>query len=174
MISKEKFRDIKPGDMVKIDTNIDKVKALEIKYGHKSVFGVIYGMVDDMIPPTKGHWAKVKKVLSTHGVLLLEPMDGTDIANYAYTRYCILDVIKAKKPDAKKPDAKKPDAKKPDAKKPDAKDIIVEEAWNKISEEIHMFIAKYFPDKPCMLVADYPNGGKAKEGGIVKIMTNME
>ena len=169
MISKEKFRDIKPGDMVKIDTDVDKVKALEIKYEHTSVFGVVYGMVEDMIPPTKGHWAKVKKVISNHGVLLLEPMDGADIADYAYTRYCILDVIKAKKPDAKKPDAKKPDDKKPDAKKPDNK-----EAWNKISEEIHMFIVKYFPDKPCMLVADYPNGGKAKEGGIVKIMTDME
>ena len=152
MISKEKFRDIKPGDMVKIDTDVDKVKALEIKYEHKSVFGVIYGMVEDMIPPTKGHWAKVKKVISNHGVLLLEPMDGADIANYAYTRYCILDVIKAKKPEAKKPEAK--------------------EAWNKVSEVIHVFIAKYFPDKPCMLVADYPNGGK--EGGIIKLMTNMK
>ena len=154
MISKERFRDIKPGDMVKIDTDVDKVKALEIKYEHTSVFGVVYGMVEDMIPPTKGHWAKVKKVISEHGVLLLEPMDGADIANYAYTRYCILDVIKAKKPDAKKPDAK--------------------EDWDKISEAIHMFISKHFPDKPCMLVADYPNGGKAKEGGIIKIMTDME
>ena len=159
MISKEKFRDIKPGDMVKIDTDVDKVKALEIKYEHTSVFGVVYGMVEDMIPPTKGHWAKVKKVISSHGVLLLEPMDGADIANYAYTRYCILDV--------KKPDAKKPDAKKPEAKKPEAK-----EAWNKVSEVIHIFIAKYFPDKPCMLVADYPDGGK--EGGIIKLMTNMK
>ena len=162
MISKEKFRDIKPGDMVKIDTDVDKVKALEIKYEHKSVFGVIYGMVEDMIPPTKGHWAKVKKVISNHGVLLLEPMDGADIANYAYTRYCILDVIKAKDSDAKKPDAKKPEAKKPEAK----------EAWNKVSEVIHVFIAKYFPDKPCMLVADYPDGGK--EGGVIKLMTNMK
>lgn len=168
MISKEKFRDIKPGDMVKIDTDVDKVKALEIKYS-KSVFGIIYGMVKDMIPPTKGHWAKVKKVISEHGVLLLEPMDSADIANYAYTRYCILDVIKAKDLNTKKPEAKKPEAKKPEAKKPEAK-----EAWDKISEEIHIFIAKYFPDKPCMLVADYPNGGKAKEGGIVKIMTDME
>ena len=167
MISKEKFRDIKPGDMVKIDTDVDKVKALEIKYEHKSVFGVIYGMVEDMIPPTKGHWAKVKKVISNHRVLLLEPIDGADIANYAYTRYCILDVIKAKDLDTKKPEAKKPDAKDLDTKKPEAK-----EAWNKVSEVIHVFIAKYFPDKPCMLVAEYPNGGK--EGGIVKIMTDME
>lgn len=167
MISKEKFRDIKPGDMVKIDTDIDKVRALEIKYEHKSVFGVIYGMVEDMIPPTKGHWAKVKKVISNHGVLLLEPMDGADIESYAYTRYCILDVIKAKKPEAKKPEAKKPEAKDSDTKKAEAK-----EAWNKVSEVIHVFIAKYFPDKPCMLVADYPNGGK--EGGVIKMMTNMK
>lgn len=164
MISKEKFRNIKPGDMVKIDTDVDKVKALEIKYEHTSVFGVVYGMVEDMIPPTKGHWAKVKKVISNHGVLLLEPMDGADIANYAYTRYCILDV---KKPDAKKPEAKKPDVKKPDDKKAESK-----EAWNKVSEVIHIFIAKYFPDKPCMLVADYPNGGK--DSGIIKLMTNMK
>lgn len=162
MISKEKFRDIKPGDMVKIDTDVDKVKALEIKYEHTSVFGVVYGMVEDMIPHTKGHWAKVKKVISTHGVLLLEPIDGTDIANYAYTRYCILDVIKAKKPDAKKPEAKDSDTKKSESK----------EAWNKVSEVIHIFIAKYFPDKPCMLVADYPNGGK--DSGIIKLMTNMK
>ena len=172
MISKEKFRDIKPGDMVKIDTDVDKVKALEIKYEHKSVFGIIYGMVEDMIPPTKGHWAKVKKVISNHGVLLLEPMDGADIANYAYTRYCILDVIKAKDSDAKKPDAKDSDAKKPEAKKPEAKKPEAKEAWNKVSEVIHVFIAKYFSDKPCMLVADYPAGGK--EGGVIKMMTNMK
>lgn len=179
MISKEKFRDIKPGDMIKIDTDVDKVKRLEIKYEHTSVFGTIYGMVDDMIPPTKGHWAKVRKVISTHGVLFLEPIDGSDVASYAYTRYCILEVIKAKdfnakKPDAKKPDAKKPEAKKPDTKKPEAKKPDVKEDFNKVSEVIHMFISKHFPDKPCMLVADYPNGGQAKEGGIIKIMTDME
>lgn len=157
MISKEKFRDIKPGDMVKIDTEVSKVNALEAIHEGAP----IYGMNDDMIPPTKGHWAKVKEVLSKQKVLTLEPIDGSDVADYAYTRYAILDT-------------KKPEAKDLDTKKPEAKDLTVEEAWNKISEEINMFIVKYFPDKPCMLVADYPKGGKAKEGGTVKIMTDME
>lgn len=151
MISKEKFRNIKPGDMVKIDSNIDKVNALETKYEGAP----IYGMVEDMIPHNKGHWAKVKKVLDRYEGLTLEPIDdttdGAAIVDYIYTRYCILEVVKAAE-----------------------KDLTVNEAWDKISEDIHKFIVKYFPDKPCMLIADYPNGGTAKEGGAIKIMTDME
>lgn len=169
MISKEEFDNIKPGDMVKIDTNIDKVNALEIKYEGAP----IYGMVEDMIPATNGHWAKVKQVMVRHGVLNIETKDSNDcVEDYEYTRYCILAVVKATE-NGKAPKKTKGSTVN-EAWDKDIKDSTsVEKAWNIMSEAIHMFIVKYFPDKPCMLIADYPNGGKGKEGGIVKIMTNM-
>lgn len=172
MISKEKFDNIKPGDMVKIDANIDKVNVLETKYEGAP----IYGMIKDMIPHNNGHWAKVKRVMVRHGVLNIETEDSNDcVEDYAYTRYCILAVAKVTE-NGKAPKKTKGSTVNEawDKAIKDIKDSTsVEKAWDIMSEAIHMFIVKYFPDKPCMLIADYPNGGKGKEGGTVKIMTDM-